>query len=214
LAALLVSVAAVPLTSRAGSIIYSNLNSDPANVYNCCTGYTVSGPTSGVGSIISAMAFTPGANYDLSQIDLAMSYVSGTNSFTLELVNDNSGQPGSTVLESWTINSMPGLGTCCGLDTVTSTGVLLQGGVQYWLEAVPPSDLFGAWNWNNTGATGTFAQSLDNGATWNRFNNTNGAFDVLGNVPTATPEPSAAMLLGTALASMLVLFHLGSRRSG
>ena len=210
---LLVSVAAVPLTSRADSVIYSNLNSDPTHVYNGGIGYNVSGPNSGVGSIISAMTFTPGANYDLSQIDLAMGYISGTNSFTLELVNDNGNQPGTTVLESWTVNNSPTFGTCCTLDTVTSPGILLQAGVQYWLEAVPASDLYAAWNQNNTGARGTIAQS-SSGVTWNVFpNNTTGAFDVLGTTPVPVPEPSAALLLGTSMGTMLVLVHLGSRRS-
>ena len=215
LAALLVSVTAAPLSSRAASIIYSDLNSDPANVYSSGVGYTVSGSSTQIGLVISALPFTPGANYDLSQIDVALGYVSGTNSFMLSLVNDNGGRPGTTVLDSWTVSTTANLGTCCALDTVTPNGTdVLLGGVQYWLVAAPgAADSWAGWNWNTTGARGTVAQSTD-GISWGLFPNTTlGAFDVLGNSVTATPEPSTAKLLGTALAAMLVLVHFGSRRS-
>jgi hypothetical protein len=208
-AAFLVSVAAAPLTSRASSIVYSNLNSNPSDVYNCCNASVEISPP--LSETLAAMSFTPGANYDLNQIDLAIQYFLGTNGFTLNLVNDHNGLPGSTVIESWAVTSLPGGGTCCILDSVTSTGVLLEGGAQYWLEVLPFSDSFLAWNLNNTGALGTNALSRDNGKTWSPFDYYTGAFDVLGN---PVPEPSAAMLLGTALVAMLVLFHFGSRRSG
>jgi hypothetical protein len=63
-------------------------------VYNRFAGWTESGPTSGVGAVIQSMVFTPGTKYDLSQINLAMAYISGTDAFTLELVNDSSDHPG------------------------------------------------------------------------------------------------------------------------
>jgi hypothetical protein len=192
---------------------------------------------------ISAMAFTPGANYDLSQIDLAMTYILGTNSFTLDLVGDYGGRPGSTILESWTVSNAPPYRTCCIIDTVTSTsGLLLQSGYEYWLEAVPgsDSDTREAWNYNSIGATGLIAQSEYGDNDWFTFNFRNGAFDVLGNTATSTaskfsviysnfnsdltnlynvsdtwtvqgplgpaPEPSAEILLATALALVLVFF--------
>jgi len=209
-AVLLLSVAALPLTSKASSVtIYSNFNSDPSNLYGS-TGWAELGPN--IGDLSQIMAFTPSKSYDLTQIDLAMGWISGTNSFTLDLETDNAGQPSGTVLGSWTINTMPpAFPACCAVDTVTSPGIFLQGGDQYWLVAAFPGDTFALWMQNNIGASGNGALSYEGSIWYPSVYNPNGAFDVLGN---PTPEPSAAVLLGTALAAFLVLFHFGSRRCG
>src|SRR5271157_12173 len=207
-AALLLSVAALPLTSKASTLtIYSNFNSNPSNLYNSNVGWAELGGNPL--AYISAMAFTPGASYDLTQIDLAMLYAYGTNSFTLDLETGNGGVPSNTILQSWTVNNMPASGSCCGVDTVTSPGIHLTGGDPYWLVVqVPSHNTRAAWNWNNTGAKGNVASSQNGGSTWQSVGGTLGAFDVLGHKP-AVPEPSVAALLGTALAAFLVFFPLG-----
>ncbi len=210
-AVLLLSVAVLPLTSKASTLtIYSNFNSNPSNLYNSGVGWAELGGTPL--AFISAMAFTPAASYDLTQIDLAMVYVSGTNSFTLNLETGNGGVPSNTILQSWTVDDMPTSGSCCGVDTVTSPGIHLTGGDPYWLVVQVPHNTGATWNWNNTGATGTVASSLNSGSTWQSLGGTLGAFDVLGN-KAAVPEPSVAVLLGTALAASLVFLPFGLRRA-
>jgi hypothetical protein len=157
------------------------------------------------------MVFTPGTKYDLARSTWLWRISAGQMPSRSNWSMTAATTPGSTVLESWTESSLPTAGSCCGLDTVTSPGVLLQSGVQYRLVVVPPSDSNEVWSDNTIGATGTIAESHDIGNTWIAFDAGDGTLDVVGNP--VVPEPSAAMLLGTALAAMLVLFRFGSRRS-
>jgi len=212
--ALTIAWVALPLTSRAGTItVYSNFGA--GNSYDCCNGYTESGAGSFTGfNSLQAMAFTnaTGHNLFLTQIDLADSFVAGNNSMTLDLYADNGGVPGA-VLESWTVNNLSSLGTCCAIVTVfDSAGVVLQNGATYFLAPASDNVTWEAWNWNTTGASGAGAISTDGGATWAPGPyNPNGAFDVLG---TPIPEPSAVLLMGTALIGILAGLHLGLRRAG
>jgi PEP-CTERM motif len=211
--ALTIAFVALPLTSRAGTItVYNNFGA--GNSYDCCNAYTESGAGSFTGfNSLQAMAFTnaTGQNIALTQIDIADSFVAGNNSMTLNLYADNGGVPGG-VLESWTVNNLPALGTCCAISTVLdSAGVVLQNGSTYWLAPASDNVTWEAWNWNTTGANGNGALSTDGGTTWAPGPyDPNGAFDVLG---TAVPEPSAVLLMGTALIGILVGLHLGLRRA-
>jgi len=213
-AALTIAWVAQPLTSRAGTItVYSNFGA--GNSYDCCNGYTESGAGSFTGfNSLQAMAFTnaTGQNLALTQIDIADSFVSGDNSMTLNLYADNAGVPGA-VLESWTVNNLPALGTCCAVSRVFDVaGVVLQNGATYWLAPASDNSTWEAWNWNVIGANGAGALSTDVGATWaSGPYGPNGAFDVLGK-PTV-PEPPAVLLVGTALAGILLGLHL-LRRAG
>jgi len=204
---LLLSVAVLPLTSKASTLtIYSNFNSNPGNLYNSSVGWAELGGTPLTN--ISAMAFTPAASYDLTQIDLAIVYTAGTNTFTLDLETGKGGIPSNTILQSWTVNNMPASGSCCGIDTVTSSGIHLAGGIPYWLVIQVPNPTGAIWNWNNTGAMGSVASSQNRGSTWQPLGGTLGAFDVWGK-KAALPEPSVAELLGTAFAALLVFLPFG-----
>jgi len=215
LAVLILSTALLPMTSQAETV-YSDLGSSP--VYDANHGYVLSTPTSTEGiTQYVAMPFTPAADYDLTQIDLAIEWVSGVNSFTLDLVTadpSNHGFPTGSVLDSWTVVNMPTFNTCCSLDTVTYAGapILLQENVTYWLRVEVSDDTYAVWDLNNTGATHPFAAY--NGITWKNDSGSygDGAFDVLGNPP-ALPEPSAAALLGTALTALLGFFRIGLRKA-
>ena len=61
--------------------IYNNLNSDPNNVYQCCTGWTVSGTGTIGTSFTAANQFTAMASGSVSEIDIGIGYVTGLNSF-------------------------------------------------------------------------------------------------------------------------------------
>jgi hypothetical protein len=177
-------------TARAATI-YNNFNS--GNGYSTTTGWTVSGSTSTPGSFTAAMAFTPSGTFTLSQIDVAINLISGTNSASLTLNSDSGGAPGG-VLETWSLSSLPAFGACCTVETVTPVGsIVLTSGTQYWIVASAiASDTWAGWMLNTTSATGF---EWSNGTTTG--GQTLGAFDVLGD---PVPEPSSVLLTAGGLA--------------
>ena len=202
----------LPPAAHADSVIFSDLASSSPLYLN--GGYSVAGSTSTAGSVVPAFSFTVGASsYDLTQIDLALLYDSGTNgSVTVELVNDSGGLPGSTVLGSWSFSGLPASGsTTSALQTASGiTGITLDAGTTYWLEAFVTngtSNTFDLWDYNNQGVTGTDAENTGPGFD-SLGTTTIGAFDVLGTAITA-PEPSSLLLLGSGLAALSLL---GARR--
>jgi hypothetical protein len=134
---------------------------------------------------MQAMAFTPAkGTYLLLQLDLAISWLSGTNGYTLELREDSGGYPGQTI-KSWKVKHLPTLGsTSTAVETIevlVSDFIVLEKGHQYWLVPIPNSNEWAGWNLNSVGAEGNGALSHDGGATWTpKVYNPNGAFDVLG----------------------------------
>jgi hypothetical protein len=137
-----------------------------------------------VGIESNANLFTASASGSVSEIDLGVGYVTGTNSFTASLWTDNNGVPG-TQLAAWNnLTSATQYGECCGLVSITGiTGLSLTAGQQYFMVLSPQtsnSSTSEQWNLNTTGATGLDLFSLDGGATWNsRGQLTLGAFDVI-----------------------------------
>jgi len=195
---LLAFVAALPATSKASTVIYSDFGSN--NNYDCCEGYTISGSNSVIGTAYSdAMLFTSGANYSVTQLDVAVGYVTGTNGAQISIAEDNGGIPG-TSLGSWAVTGLTTFGNCCDVATVSGiTGVDLLAGWNYFVVVDPGgSDTWDAWNLNTVGAIGQLDQS--NNGVWNQYTgSTLGAFDVLGNPSGTTPEPATLLLLGTGL---------------
>lgn len=189
------------LPAFAGSItFYSNLGPQ-GNLYNSNEGWTIAG-TFGGGDQSIATSFTSLASGSISQIDLGVAYLSGTNAFYAALYTDNNGALG-TQLGIWNnLSSSQSFGGCCGLVTITGiTGITLTAGQQYFL-ALGPMDPNGstgeAWFYNNQGAMGLQLSSHDGGNTWiANGQQTMGAFDVLGSSGGTTPEPSSVLLLGT-----------------
>jgi hypothetical protein len=74
-------------------------------------------PSNPPGPFSSASAFTPSASYDLTEIDLGVTYFPGTNSVTVTLNSDSGSDSPGTVLESWTLDNRSAFG---------STGSILQ----------------------------------------------------------------------------------------
>lgn len=155
----------------------------------------------------NANLFTSGESGNVAQIDIAVGYVSGSNSFNVSLWTNNSGTPG-TQLAAWNnLTSSTQYGECCGLVTISGiSGVSLTAGQQYFL-VLSPSSLNSStseeWNLNNQLAAGLDVFSLDGGLTWNsRGQMTLGAFDVIGSDAgghEGTPPPQTTFFsdLGT-----------------
>jgi len=180
-------------------VIFSDFG--PGNTYSCCLDW-------GIGlhippfSTVSAMAFTPSSNFDLSQINLGITWVGNTNSVNVSLETDSAGLPGTTI-ESWTLTNLPPVGSTNLIETISPVSTIeLRAWQQYWIAAAGVGDASAVWNWNIVGATGAYAQS--DGGSFVLNQGTLGAFDVLG---APVPEPSSFWLLGTVVIGLALWWH-------
>ena len=134
---------------------YSDIgaNGSFATIGYCVTGAAnVSCGLSGTNYI--AAPFTLPATQSLSNISLALAYVSGSNGVTVSLTNNSSGVPG-TVIESWSVSNLP-VTTPEPLTTVVSKlNPTLQAGQTYWVEVEPlAADTVVSGSDNNQGLNG------------------------------------------------------------
>ena len=194
-AAVLATVFFAVTPTRAG-VIFSNFGTGN-NAYSAAD-WTVSGATSQLGQQnSSAMQFTSGTAFILTQIDVALGWISGFNGVTLSLETSVGALPSNVVLASWTLTGLPTLdSTFSTRETVTASLNLTAG--QYWIV-------------NNIRQNGDFAQTQNN-VNWTLFPAARGfnpgAFDVL-----STPEPATALLAASALGLLTVLRQKQRRRS-
>jgi hypothetical protein len=191
-------IAALPLSLKADSILFNTFG--PGHSSNCCQGWAEYGSSAPVPDIV-AMAFTPGVTSTLGRIDVAIGWGNTSNQYTLALMTNNGGVPG-TILESWSVTSSFN-DTCSNcFNTVFATQhIVLQAGVQYFLVPFPSSSFNGSWHQNIQGTLGTIVVSRDGGNTWSPAIAvpTLGAFDVRSTVP----EPSTLVLLASGSLGML-----------
>lgn len=191
-----------PAPTRASVTVFTDLGSTNP-VYNGAGYWGVASSN----SFPVGMAFTPSSTYSLAQIDIALSFVSGTNSATVELLSDNGDTPGS-VLETWSVTGMPTYPTNGDANTLQSltanASVTLASGNQYWIEAIAPSDTTLGWNLSNTGSGGSAAYGTISQGGYT-MSDPLSAFDVLGNAPSVTPEPSSLLLFTTGILAIALV---------
>jgi len=189
---------------KADSIIYSNLG--PGETHDQHDYYSVSGGgqdfVNGFGAAL-AESFTPTSNFVFSSMELALGLVPGglpiTNAFTVKLMSDDAGHPGST-LEAFSITGLP-VYPSSGIEQFTSTiHTPLSEGTTYWVAAFPVAgDSYGGWYLNATGAAG-ISKIGNDGVTWTAYTDPSAAFEVDGQ---AVPEPATLTLVGIGTLGLL-----------
>ena len=135
--------------------IYSNLGTDPQNLYDYIDTWLVSGPKSHAGfSAFIAMPFTPTSNAHVYQVRTAVLWYgegNGADQVNISIYEDSHGQPGEVLAGPVTVTNLPAAYSCCQLAVADfSSGVPVKGGTQYWVVADTPetgqgSNFLGEW---------------------------------------------------------------------
>jgi hypothetical protein len=131
----------------------------------------------------------------VTQIDLALGYIAGTNGATVSLWTDNSDVPGSE-LGFWAVSNQGIFGDNEPITTISGiTGVDLLSGDSYFLVVAPADGTTeDAWNYNDQSVN-----LLHYDPPYSAAENTASAFDVLGTSAAAVPEPGSLALLSSSL---------------
>ena len=166
---------------RGKKTIFSTLGQD--NAYNPSNGWTVA--NSGAVGFTQWFAFpiTPSADATVTQIVEAVGYVTGTNSVTVALMDDNGGVPGN-VLQEKTVKNLDTFGNCCNVAVDRlKTGVPVKAGTTYWVAALLPkkkqATTWDAWNLSSEN-TNTVPAAFYNGTNWVQTSAQYSAFAVYG----------------------------------
>jgi hypothetical protein len=191
------------------TVVFNDLGSGE-NVYSTSSGWKISGTNGPGGLTEAAFSFFPSRTTEFAELDIALSYPSifgDPNSVIVNLMSDSQGTPG-TVLQSWNVENLPLITSCCVLATLSGNGTItLVAGLPYWVDVQPTSpQSYMVWDWNTVGvstnpccATPPGTLLINDGSGWahqSQFAYPAPAFEVLAE---ATPEPGTSSLLATAL---------------
>jgi len=165
--------------------IFSNLG-PKGDEYNASGGPVVEGPDNGLGPENDvAVAFTPKKNSTVTEVLMALQWLSGFNGALAAIYDDAAGSPGKALVGKDLKNFVFSGDGCCKLAKwKLAKGLKVKKGKQYWVVATTDaksrtSMVVWCSVWNN--AAGIFAEQQDDGG-WMVFDQ---------------PAPSATAVLGT-----------------
>ncbi|HEX3667425.1 MAG TPA: hypothetical protein VHU23_19540 [Rhizomicrobium sp.] len=138
--------------------------------YNCCNGWTISGPSSAIGEQIwDAIQITPTGKGKVQTIAAGVGFVTGSNAAELAIYADSSGLPGK-MLWSGDVSNLPVFG-----DSSTGTvggkvkKVKLKPNTPIWVAVQTDSNSSDTWDaWNESETTNAILAGND-GAGWTSF---------------------------------------------
>lgn len=131
--------------------IYSNLGKSKTDRFLDTNGWTIAGPNAGIGVVqYIGLPFTPKSNSHVSQVQVAVEWVTGDNQVNLSLYTDAGGVPGTLIAGPVTVTNLGVFGTCCQLAVANFPSTAANAGTQYWVVADEPStgpgsNTWGAW---------------------------------------------------------------------
>jgi hypothetical protein len=162
------SVAGGHVTSFSGTnapkkgVIFDSIGSG----YNCCNGWTISGPSSQIGEQIwLATQVTPSGKGKVTSIAVGVGYVNGSNAAELAIYADASGIPGK-MLWSGDVSNLPVFGTT---STATVGGkvkkVKLKANAPIWVAVQTDANSSNTWDaWDQSLTTNeTLASNTGSG---------------------------------------------------
>jgi len=192
--------------ANAGTIVSTFL---PGDLYDTCCGIGNVAPT----QVAFAFEAPIASDFTFTGAALALSQgIGSVNAVDISLAGDSSGQPG-TILESFHLeNALGPAGANNPPVVVTSVlnPVLLAGSV-YWLIETPSTAGNGVnWQTAHISASPSLQATGDGAGSWTVFDDSfisswPGAFKILADPVSSTPEPSAFLLLGSGLGMALLL---------
>ena len=162
---------APPRHDDGATLIFSNIgNKYRLGLYFCCSGATVSGPDSGLGfQSWPAMQFVPSTDATVTELDVAVEWIEGTNEVDLDLYADSGGVPG-TLLKTFTATGLQSDGGCCGLAVgKDKDGIAIVAGTPYWVAVTTDkngTDTFGSWEFNSTDQLDPLPSAVNKGSGW------------------------------------------------
>jgi hypothetical protein len=143
--------------SSFASVIFSDFTGRAGHY--CCGGWAVAGPSSASpgGAQTQADSFTSPINAAVSQIDVALGHLSGTNSAVVSLWTDVDSALG-TELGAWTLTNQGKFVAGVKVNVYSITGIsniTLDAGSSYFLQiAAGATDTFDGWYNNRVGYAG------------------------------------------------------------
>jgi hypothetical protein len=166
---------------KGGTVIFDSIGSGG---YNCCSGWTISGPGSPIGEQIwTAIQITPTSSGKLTQIAAGVSYVTGSNSAELAIYKDASGVPGKMVW-SGDVSDLPTFGdSSTATVTANVTKVKIKANKPFWVSVQTDSNSTDTWDAWNQSETTDAPLAQNDGSGWTNYgSNPAGAVTLYGKV--------------------------------